>query len=362
MLSPRRGTALIAAMLAVTASFGAAVPASATTVDGLDGPRGLAAAPGGRIVWAESDGSVHQRAADGTITTLGSVPGSFIAPAVAVGGRGQTWILTSGGEPGSGAASLYRWTPGGGVKKVADIGAYQATHPDPDDLNGDPEGSNPYGVAALPDGGALVADAQHNDLLRVSNRGRITLVARLLPRVVPMPDGFPAQLEDPETGELIDLPPAGAPIPSEGVATSVTVGADGAYYVGELRGFPATPGTSQIWRIPAGTTNATCDPEQPDTGPCKRFADGLTSIVDLAPAPDGGIYAIELVKASWFAWEILELPPIGGLFKVPAGGGAPVEVDTGGPLILPGGVDVDRSGTVWLAGPIFGPGSVWSLD
>ena len=59
------------------------------------------------------------------------------------------------------------------------------------------------------------------------------------------------------------LPPAGTPIPSEAVATSVTVGSDGYWYVGELRGFPATPGTSQIWKIKPGTVGATCDPENP---------------------------------------------------------------------------------------------------
>jgi hypothetical protein len=204
----------------------------------------------------------------------------------------------------------------------------------------------------------LVSDAAHNDLLRVTNSGDITLVARLLPRVVAMPAGFPSSFTNPETEETIELPPAGTPMPSEAVATSVTVGLDGYWYVGELRGFPATPGTSQVWRIAPGTTNAVCDPANPSTGPCQRFADGLTSIVDLAPAPDGGIYALSLVTASWAAWELLGAAPVGGLFKIPAGGGTPVAVDTGGPLILPGGVDVDRAGQVWVAGAVFGPGSV----
>ena len=61
----------------------------------------------------------------------------------------------------------------------------------------------------------------------------------------------------------------------------MTVGPDGYWYVGELRGFPATPGTSQIWRIKPGTIDAVCDPEKPWRGRCTRYADGLTSIVDL---------------------------------------------------------------------------------
>jgi hypothetical protein len=75
-------------------------------------------------------------------------------------------------------------------------------------------------------------------------------VARLKPRVVSVPEELPDEFQ----GE--PLPPAGTPVPSEAVATSVTVGADGSYYVSELRGFPATPGTSQVWRIAPGSVNA----------------------------------------------------------------------------------------------------------
>src|SRR5215207_3967293 len=97
-----------------------------------------------------------------------AVGASSLVPAVDVGGRGQAFVLTVGGEPGSGASTLYRWTPGKGVRPVADIAAYQHTDPDPYNLGEDPpEESNPFGVAALPDGSALVADAAGNDLLRV---------------------------------------------------------------------------------------------------------------------------------------------------------------------------------------------------
>jgi len=351
---------LVTVTAALTAVCSFTSPVQAASIDDLDGPRGLAVGPGGRIVWAESDGSVKV-ARSGTTRTLGAVPAGFIAPAVAVGGLGKVWVLTTGGPPGTGAATLYRWNKGKGIRVVADIAAFQAQHPDENNLEGVPEESNPFGVAALPGGGALVADAAHNNLLRVTNHGKISIVAWLKPRVVPMPDGFPDEIENPETGELEPLPPAGTPIPSEAVATSVTVGADGAYYVGELRGFPATPGTSRVWRIEPGITDAVCDPEAPDVGPCTEYADGLTSVVDLAPAPDGGIYAISLVQASWFAWEVLGVPPIGGAWKIPSGGGTPTAVDTGEPLILPGGIDVDDAGTVWVSGPVFGPGSVRTL-
>src|SRR4029450_3304746 len=123
----------------------------------------------------------------------------------------------------------------------------------------------------LPDGSVLVSDAAANDLLRVYPHGRIITVARLKPRGVAVPHEL----------RHVGFPPAGTLLPSEDVATSVTVGADGYYYVGELRGFPATPGTSQVWRIAPGSVNAVCDPEAPATGACRRYADGFTSIVDL---------------------------------------------------------------------------------
>jgi hypothetical protein len=360
----RRGTARLVAS-AVTAGVliaggaSAAVGASSLVpvVEGLDGPRGVAVGPSGRVVYAESDGSFSQLITKGrhagSVTQLGKVPQQFLAPAVDVGGRGQTFVLTVGGEPGTGAATLYRWTPGRGVRPVADIAAYQHTDPDPYNLGEDPpEESNPFGVAALPDGSALVADAAGNDLLRVYPDGRIVTVARLKPRVVKVPEELPDEID----GE--PLPPAGTPLPAEAVATSVTVGADGYYYVGELRGFPATPGTSQIWRIAPGSVNAVCDPEAPATGACRRYADGFTSIVDLGAGPDGSIYVVELVKRSWLQWELgLVDPPVGGLFRIPPGGGSPVEL-AAGELVLPGGVDVGKDGVVYVTAPVFGEGMV----
>jgi hypothetical protein len=357
----RKGTArLVAAAVTVGALIigapSAAVGASSLVpvVEGLDGPRGVAVGPAGRVVFAETDGSFSQVITKGkragSVTQLGTVPQQFLAPAVDVGGRGQVFVLTVAGEPGTGAATLYRWTPGKGVRAVADIAAYQQTDPDPDDLEGVPEESNPFGVAALPDGSALVADAAGNDLLRVYPGGRIVTVARLKPRVVRVPEALPDEIGgDP-------LPPAGTRVPSEAVPTSVAVGADGHYYVGELRGFPATPGTSQVWRIAPGSVNAVCDPKAPHRGDCRRYADGFTSIVDLGAGRDGSIYVVELVKRSWLQWELgLVDPPVGGLFRIPPGGGAPVELARG-KLVLPGGVDVGKNGVVYVTAPIFGEG------
>lgn len=333
-----------------------------TVVDGLEGPRGVDALPHGMTVISESDGSfslvVERRNRPARVVELGSVAPGF-APAVAVGPHGKIFVLTGAGAPDTGAATLYVWKRGWDAPKpVADIGAYQQTDPDPYNLEGDPGESNPFGLAALRNGSVLVADAAGNDLLRVRPNGDISTVARLKPRTVEVPDYLPE--EDPEGNPL---PPAGTMIPAEAVATSVTVGADGNYYVGELRGFPATPGTSQIWRIKAGAKNAVCNPERPWRGPCKRHARGLTSIVDLAAGKDGAIYALSLSKKSWLAMEVgVPGAEIGGLFRV--GGNRHhhqhhpwIQELVRGKLTMPGGVDVIGK-KIYVTQPIFGEGSL----
>jgi hypothetical protein len=140
----------------------------------------------------------------------------------------------------------------------------------------------------------------------------------------------------------------------------VTVGSDGYYYVGELRGFPATPGTSEIWRIKPGSVNAVCDPENPYKGACQRYSDGWTSIVDLGAGPGNKIYVVELAKASWLQFE-LNGATEGAVFVQYRGGhqrGGYRRELAKGLLHLPGGVGVSKSGVVYVAGPIFGPGSV----
>lgn len=355
--STRKRLALVSAVGALVALLpGAAVGATpggaervVTKIDGLDGARGVAVGPPRRVVYSQADGSISETVlrGDGAGTTvLGTVGPPGFAPAIAQWDTGSAYILT-GGSPDEGAATLYQWSRAtGDITTVADIAAYQATDPDPDNQEGEDTESNPFGVAALEDS-ALVADAAGNDLLRVWPDGTIQTVARIKPRVVLVPD----ELEGQE-----GVPPPGTPINAEGVATSVTVGADGAYYVGELRGFPATPGTSEIWRIEPDSVDAVCDPENPNAGACTRYADGFTSIVSLGSAPNGDLYVLELVKQSWLQWELEIAEPIGGLYRLPVGGEA--DLVSSDRLVLPGGVGVSRTGKPFVAGPVFGPGSI----
>lgn len=342
-------TSAAAALVALTVPAAWAASSVQPVLSDLDGPRGLGVGRHGAVVFSESDGSVSKlitRGPDaGDVRQLTSVaPG--LAPAVDMNSRGRVFILTGGGEPGPGVATLYRWYRGSGLKPMADIAAYQQRHPDPYDLEDFPGDSNPFGVQAVKGGSALVADAAGNEVLQVFRKGHIRSVAIVKPRIVRVPDALPDE----------GFPPAGTRIPSESVITSVAVG-DGYWYFGELRGFPATPGKSQVWRVKAGTKNAVCDPEHPYRGACRRVADGFTSIVDLAVGPAGHIFVAELVKKSWLQWELEIAPPIGGIFEMSANGRNVKELGPG-EFILPGGVEVGADGKIYAIGPIFGEGAL----
>jgi hypothetical protein len=323
---------------------------------GLNGPRGVSTYKG-LVNYSVTDGSVY--ATNGRRTwKLGTVPGANgFPPAIDTNRWGVTYALTgAGGEPGQppvpGSSTLWRLRPGKSPVKVKDIAAYQAHDPDPYNQADSPTESNPFGVAALKDGTVLVADAANNDLLRVWPNGYTRTVARLKPRTVKVPAGLGP-----------DAPPAGTPFVAEAVATSVTVGSDGYWYVGELRGFPATPGTSEIWRIKPGSVGAVCDPVKPGKGNCTRYADGYTSIVDLAGGPHGTLAVVQLARDSWLKFESGG-STIGSLYLQYQGrhhrAGYKREL-VRGQLHLQGGAAFDRWGGLYVAAPVFGPGTVYRV-
>ena len=145
--------------------------------------------------------------------SAGAVDPEFpFANAISADRTGKVYILTGGGAPGH--AARPRCTSGGTAGQSRSPSPTspptRSPTPTPADLEDFPEDSNPYGVAALGHGAALVADAAGNDLLKVSAGGNIKTVAHILPRVVEVPEGLPAT--DPEGNPL---PPAGTPIPAE---------------------------------------------------------------------------------------------------------------------------------------------------
>jgi hypothetical protein len=165
--------------------------------------------------------------------------------------------------------------------------------------------SNPFDVAKLGHGQVLVADAAANALLLADRQGNVDWIATFPSEEVSTQNakdlaGCPDP--PPEMADICDLPPE---IPAEAVSTSVAVGPDGAYYVTELKGFPAPVGESRIWRVEPDARNVHCEADVPDS-PCSVVADGFTSLIDLNFGADGVAHVVELDEASWFALEVNE--------------------------------------------------------
>lgn len=157
--------------------------------------------------------------------------------------------------------------------------------------------SNPYAVKAINGNEALVADAAANDLLRVDRKGNVEVVA-VFPEELVSTSNIKSLLGCPNPAPPCQLPPM---IPAQAVPTSIAIGPDGYYYVGELKGFPAPTGESNIWRISPDAYQANCG-SSPDC--VKLFDGGFTSIMDLAFDKNGILYVAEMDALSWFAVEL----------------------------------------------------------
>jgi hypothetical protein len=195
---------------------------------------------------------------------------------------------------------------GGRAVSVADLAGYEArTNPD----RGAPD-SNPYGMVAV-GSRLMVADAGANALLAISARRAISTVATFGARTITVGEGTPF--------------PAGSQMEMQSVPTSVARGRDGAYYVTELTGLPFPKGAAQVYRVVPGRAPVV-------------FARGLTNVVDVAPARDGGLYVLELSSEG-----LTSGTPGGRLVHVDAEGEAH-EVVSG--LPAPGGIAVDAKDRV----------------
>jgi hypothetical protein len=201
---------------------------------------------------------------------------------------GTLYAITSGETNG---AKIFRIDRRGRASELADLFAFEeANNPHPAAVE-----SNPFDVADLKHGGALVSDAAGNDLLEVGKYGAVKLVAVFPDELVSTdnakkifgcPDGPP---------DICDLPPM---IPAEPVPASNAIGPNGDYYVGELKGFPSPIGESKVWRIKQGQRNLHCPSKY-----CTAVLDGFTSILDLEFGPDGRLYVAQIDDASWLAME-----------------------------------------------------------
>lgn len=279
-------------------------------------------APDGSLLAAvASAGIVSIRGGDTEL--MAALPG---VNGVAAVGLGNAYVVTGGStDPGQilpTSRKLYRLS-NGAIRMIADLWAFeQAVNPD-DFWHDGPTAveSNPFDVAVLDGGRVLVADAAANAILEVDASGTVDWVAVLTPLDLDAP--------------LIDPQP---------VPTSIAVGPEGGYYVGELTGFPGYEGVSRVWRIAPGSRHVQCP-----SAACTLVATGFTSIIDLAFGPNGTLYVLELDEAGWLGMEAAGFSMAeGGTVNAcnVATGACTVVADR---LPLSTAIAVDSYGNVWLA-------------
>jgi hypothetical protein len=182
------------------------------------------------------------------------------------------WLIRANEETG-------RW------RKVADIAGYEFEN----NPGGGPLDSNPYGLLDRA-GRQVVIDAGGNSLVRVSDSGHISTLAT-----------FPSR-------------PQGRP--TDSVPTSVAVGPDGAYYVGELTGVPFATGAARVYRVVPG--------QAPEV-----YLEGFTTIIDLAFGPDGSLYVLQHSSAGPFfagPGSLVRVAPDGARTTILAGLTRPTSV------------------------------------
>jgi hypothetical protein len=312
-------------------------------LEDLSSPKGILAGPKSVFVsqgWAGPPGPVLEWLRTGRNRGT-AVPVTDPIPLVDIAGTadGAGWGIGTDGW-------LYRQAaPGAAPEAILDIFGYQAADPDENDVPAPSDQvSNPFSLAGLWTNEVLIADAAGNDLLRAGPDGSAVTVARWLPRLIPN-----------------TIPGLPNPMLAEAAPTTVAIGRDGWAYVGELVGFPGTPGTALIWRVNPFAEDAVCSVDVADPN-CSVWKAGFTSIMDIAFNPrNGTLYVYEIAEDGWLAFEAGfgtgEFPPA-VLLQVK---GHKTRELVRGQLSQPGGVSIAPNGAIYVTDGMFTGGRLIQL-
>lgn len=321
----------------------------------------ISAAPDGSILVGENFTVKEIRG--GAVEDVVDVGSPTPINGLAALGRGNAFVTTAGTDLAVEGA-LWR-VSNDSVRMVADLAAFERNN-DPDAFEGPmwkdqrceavdgfsagPQ-NNPYHVAALTGSTAQVVDAAGNTLLSGKVNGSIDWVAIFTPPVDQNGDWLIRFHQETEDGEI--------PCYVQPVPTSVAIGPDGAYYVGELTGATAEGlpvGLSRVWRIEPGAQNVVCP-----SADCTMVLDGLTSVIDVEFGPDGKLYVVEYDENSWLAAVVPAIPLGGGSIHA-------CDVGTGdcdalpGEFNLPSAITFDKWGNLWLLESNITAPSVRAID
>ena len=191
---------------------------------------------------------------------------------------------------------------------VEDLGAYEvAVNPDCGRID-----SNPFSVRAVP-GGVIIVDAGANALIRRDANGELTTFAAFTSRYT-TPQGSHCPAVAPNTS------------PAETVPTSIVVGPDGAFYVGQLAGFPVVVGGAQIFRV------------VPGEAPTVAYT-GFTFVISLAFDAFDNLYVLQHVTGPG-------ANATGSLVRVTPGGNRTTIING---LIRPTSIAIDTDGAIYIS-------------
>ncbi|KAM3102304.1 ScyD/ScyE family protein [Phormidesmis sp. 146-12] len=205
--------------------------------------------------------------------------------------------------------------------RLIDFGAYELNNnPDGQDIN-----TNPYDLL-IQDNTVYVIDAGGNNLLS----------QRAFSNQLELETVFPSRSAiDPFTGQTVV---------QQSVPTAIKVGSDGAFYVGELTGYPLQAGAAQVYRLNAA-------------GQLEIYASGFTNIVDLAFDQAGGLYVLE-----YDADGLLTGSDAGALVYLSPDGKTRTTVTNA--LLNPTGLEIGSDGDIYISnkGFVAGQGEVLRLS